>query len=264
LLVKMWGWYPPVGVFIGVLGLLGIVVPLFRDIAKIGKWERALWTFVFFALVLLELRSIYHDRDKHDEEQAKASAEQLEGFQKVGKDIERAIAESNRNFNTTIGRTNAILENITGGISFPYAVPQVAVVPMPLIVWDKGNNQLSGVSIKIGRMSDPIPKWGNDLLSPIFLGTIAPHDSSPVPGYRLTPTIDSSSQEDQYWIWLSAQNGTVYETLSFRKSKRDARYWAFKLRVDRHVPTPGGGYDDTILMNRGWTDEPQTSPPQHP
>jgi hypothetical protein len=34
-------WYPPVGVFIGILALLGVLVPLLRDLTKIGKWEKA-------------------------------------------------------------------------------------------------------------------------------------------------------------------------------------------------------------------------------
>lgn len=42
-------WYPPVGVFIAILGVLGIGVPLVKDLAKMGKWERAFWTFVMFA-----------------------------------------------------------------------------------------------------------------------------------------------------------------------------------------------------------------------
>lgn len=68
-LADLWRWYPPVGVFIAVLALLGVLVPLFRDLPKIGKREKAFWTFVMFALVGLEIRSIYLDRDAHDREQ---------------------------------------------------------------------------------------------------------------------------------------------------------------------------------------------------
>jgi hypothetical protein len=66
----IWHWHPPVGVWIGVLGLLGVVVPLFRDISKIGKPEKAVWTFVLFALLLLEIKTVYQDRNEDDAEQA--------------------------------------------------------------------------------------------------------------------------------------------------------------------------------------------------
>ncbi len=36
-------WHLSVGLGIGVAGCLGIVVPLVRDLSKIGKYERAFW-----------------------------------------------------------------------------------------------------------------------------------------------------------------------------------------------------------------------------
>jgi len=50
-----WLWHPPIGVWIGILGLLGVIVPLIRDLTKIGRREKAAWTFVMFALLLLEI-----------------------------------------------------------------------------------------------------------------------------------------------------------------------------------------------------------------
>ena len=66
--------HPPVGIFIGLLGLLG-VVPLIRNLAKMGKWEKAGWTLVMFGLMGLELRSIYLDRRDDEAEQAAARAQ---------------------------------------------------------------------------------------------------------------------------------------------------------------------------------------------
>jgi len=39
-IVNMWHWHPPVGVWIGILGLLGVLVLLFRDLPAIGKSEK--------------------------------------------------------------------------------------------------------------------------------------------------------------------------------------------------------------------------------
>ena len=83
ILHEVWSWYPPVGVFIGILALLGVIVPLLRDLGKIGPRERAVWTAVMFALVLLEMKSIYQDRDVHDREQKTARKEQLDQFSKI-------------------------------------------------------------------------------------------------------------------------------------------------------------------------------------
>jgi hypothetical protein len=77
---------------LSILGFLGIVVPSIRDLAKMGKWEKAVWTFVMFALMWLEVRSIYLDRSAHDVEQAAARAKQLQHFNEVGEGIKGAVA----------------------------------------------------------------------------------------------------------------------------------------------------------------------------
>ena len=105
-----WHWYPPVGVFIAILALLGVLVPLFRDLAKIGKREKAVWTSVMFALVGLEIRSIYLDREVHDKEQAVARAEQLKQFSEIAKGIDTTIDNSQKQFDATIGRINTTLQ----------------------------------------------------------------------------------------------------------------------------------------------------------
>jgi hypothetical protein len=129
-------WYPPVGVFIAILGLLGIVVPLVRDLAKMGKWEKAAWTFVMFALMWLEIRSIYLDRRAHDVEQAAARKEQLKHFKEVGDGITTAIDESQKQFDATMQRSNSILGGVsesitiaTGGDGYCWLVPET---PLPV------------------------------------------------------------------------------------------------------------------------------------
>jgi hypothetical protein len=141
-------WYPPVGVFIALLGVLGIVVPLIRDLAKMGKWEKAIWTFVMFALMLLEIRSIYLDRRAHDVEQATARAEQLQHFNEIGEGIKGAVAESQKQFAATMQRSNSILGGVsesikiaTGGDGYCWLVPES---PLPVGVGGdaayQGNN----------------------------------------------------------------------------------------------------------------------------
>jgi hypothetical protein len=91
-------------VYIGILGFLGVVVPLIRDLAKMGKREKAFWTFMTFALLLLELKSVYQDRKEHDSEQSKARAEQLAEFGKIARGIDTTIAENQHHFDATMSR----------------------------------------------------------------------------------------------------------------------------------------------------------------
>ena len=104
----LWSWHPPVGVWIGILGLLGVVVPLIRDLGKIGKGERAMWTFVMFALLLLEIKSVYQDRSEHDREQAQARSEQLSEFGKIAAGINKTIDASKQQFEATMTRSTAL------------------------------------------------------------------------------------------------------------------------------------------------------------
>jgi hypothetical protein len=119
--------HPPVGIFIGLLGLLGVVVPLVRDLAKMGKWEKAGWTFIMFALMGFELRSIYIDRRDHETEQKNARAELLQNFKDIGNGIKKEIDTSQTEFAATMRRSDTILtgvgENIkiaNGGDSYAY------------------------------------------------------------------------------------------------------------------------------------------------
>lgn len=110
ILAGAWGSYPPIGVFIAILALLGVVVPLFRDLTKIGRREKAIWTFLMFALVLLEIRSIYLDRDAHDKEQAAAREEQLKQFGEIAKGINATIDKSQMQFDATMARIETTLK----------------------------------------------------------------------------------------------------------------------------------------------------------
>jgi hypothetical protein len=104
-----WSWHPPVGVWIGVLGFLGVLVALTRDPTKIGNRERAAWVFVMFALLLLELKSVYQDRNEHDQQQAEARRREEGNFEAIASGIQGSIAESERNFTATIERSDKVI-----------------------------------------------------------------------------------------------------------------------------------------------------------
>ena len=126
-----WELHPPVGTFIGILAGLGVIVPwLLRPLEGMKRTEKAIWTLVMFALVGLELRTLYLDRDEHDAEQAQARCQQLESFQKIADGIDRAISDGNAQYSATMGRMEGILMQqdktlmqTMGGAAYPKFYP---------------------------------------------------------------------------------------------------------------------------------------------
>jgi hypothetical protein len=100
ILADVWNWYPPVGVFIGILALVSVLVPLFRNWATIHKGEKAVWTSVMFALVLLEMHSIFKDREAHEKE-----------FARIAEGIDKTISDNQAQFSVTMGGLETAINN---------------------------------------------------------------------------------------------------------------------------------------------------------
>jgi hypothetical protein len=87
-----WGWrppHPPVGVFIGIVAVLGIILPLFWS--RVPKYVQAAWVFVFLGLLGLEMRSIVEERE-----------------------------DNQTKFETTASELTKIISQATGGDSYIY------------------------------------------------------------------------------------------------------------------------------------------------
>jgi hypothetical protein len=225
-------WYPPVGVFIGILGLLGIVVPLVRDLATMGKWEKAGWTLVMFVLMGLELRSIYMDRRDHEEQQAAARAEQLQHFKEVGDGITKAITTSQAEFAATMKRSDDILSGIgeslniqSGGDSYAY----VQMSPLgtgdfgfELYIIQDGNHHLLNVfgsvidldkldsAFKTGQVANrSIYEIGLDRMPILYRGRAVFVGTYSTPG--------DTSDYKRFNISLSANNGLFSELYRLKR-----------------------------------------------
>jgi hypothetical protein len=151
ILKRINSWYPPVGVFIGILALLGVLVPLFRDITKIGRREKAMWTAAMFALVLLEIRSIYLDRADHDHKEHDARELQLNGFQNIADGIKVSVSNSQAHFAETMASIRQNIDVVTGGDSFCYLDLTRSVTPTIVV---EGKNPLHGVSATINDFKE--------------------------------------------------------------------------------------------------------------
>ena len=96
-------WHLSVGIGIGILGFLGVVVPLVRE--HMGKKEKAIWTALLAILLILELRSIRLDEIQHDREQAFVACEQQHSFQEI-------TDQANTNFDATAKDLNASITSL--------------------------------------------------------------------------------------------------------------------------------------------------------
>ena len=102
LMGAIWSWHPPIGVWIGLLGFLGVYVTLAKDPKEIGRREKAAWIFVMFALLLLEVKSVYQDRSEHDREQAMSRERSEENFRTIADGIHESISRSDVQFKATM------------------------------------------------------------------------------------------------------------------------------------------------------------------
>jgi hypothetical protein len=104
----IWASHPPVGVWIGILGLLGAAVALTRDPTKISQREKAVWILAMTALLLLEVKSVYQDRNEHDREQKETRERETEHFQEIANGIDHTIHTSEQQFETTTADMKAL------------------------------------------------------------------------------------------------------------------------------------------------------------
>jgi hypothetical protein len=251
MLHDLWSWHPPVGVYIGILGFLGVVVALARDPTKIGQREKALWIFVMFALLLLEIKSVYQDRDEHDRQHEEAEEREASHFETIANGVEDTIRSSQEHFDATMAEAKRLnrlsqesLANITGGESYAYIAAGIGLrPPFQLSVWVKGKHGVHNLSAEIQTM----PKAGEvrdnasverqirsmhtlPLGNGDFLPGITQIDETVMPG-RYSLTVISKNQ------WISEQidiaqcsDGQWSEAIKMngRPGQRENKTWTGK------------------------------------
>jgi hypothetical protein len=238
-----------------VLGAMAAIMML-MDMRLIHK---GMYVLIILSLVLIENRALDKERADSAIEQSRTRKEENEKFQSIADGIQTAISNSDQEFEATMGRANQVLLNVTGGDSFGFIVPQSFGEQVPLLVWNHGDQPLIGVTIAIARTQEPA--WGNAFYKPIFIGTIGPHDHAPVPGF-LSLKPEEKSGQDHYWIMIAAQNGTVSQSLYFRKNHKGLVPWAYSYSVDKFIFTKRrlnsvltNVTTTKNLLRRRWSDE---------
>jgi hypothetical protein len=244
-------WHLSIGMFIGVLGFLGVIVPLVRE--HIGRREKAVWVGVLAVLLFFELRSIHLDQVQHDREQAFAHCEQLQSFNQIAAALGTSIADSQAQFDATMGKINGVADNLSGGASFAYILPQ----PVPNAtgysanVFNDGNQMLTGVTVRIARVTGergkPEEYWlDSGAIHAIPVNTVGPHSHVLMPDYWIYPT-QNGVLVPHYLAVISAQNGDVFQDIYFRPARIGS---GFACRFTVKKATKGGKY--RTLKSVGW------------
>ena len=276
ILFGWWSWHPPVGVWIGILGLLGVLVTLIRE--NIGRREKAVWTFVMFALLLLEIKSVYQDRSEHDEAERTARQRSEENFRTIANGVNATIATTEQQFEATmseertiLGTTQSVaklaeknLENVMGAKSVGYIVPQW---DGSFVLHNDGQNILSVTGVTIEHNFEKLYESGS-------LGTVAADGLVILPAARIPPL--DFTHEDSLMAFITAQNGWFTELITFRRGIK-GRPFEYKFEVRKHIELcrpnkhpnesslidcPHGLSEDRLVYLRNWTDEPQFSSTQ--
>lgn len=97
---------------------LGVLVALTRDPTEIGRREKAVWIFVMFALLMLEIKSVYQDRNEHDKQQAEARERETRSFEGIADGIKREIRQSHEQFEATMQKSDAIMAGVADSVRF--------------------------------------------------------------------------------------------------------------------------------------------------
>ena len=252
-----WQWHPPVGVFIAVLAVLGVIVPwVFRPPEKMGRGEKAIWTIIMFLLLWLELRTLYLDRDEHDREQALARCQQLESFKKIANGIDTAISDSTAQFKATMDGVKGILTKqdktlmqTMGGTNYPLFIATFPVDPasreMPVLVFTPGKHWPHG--------HIPTPEETAPLLDVTV--DLTEH---PLRAAEMTkPELESIMHPTHYSLGTVIVPGTFTAPFTLQEGKRYALFITTRrgefredISIDRDAAAPGGWRESWCMYGR--------------
>jgi hypothetical protein len=196
-IINLWHWHPPVGVWIGVLAVLAVLVPLFRE--KIGRKERAAWTGLMLILLLLEFKSIYQDRNEHQAE-----------------------------FETTLTGMEKLMSEATGGDSYIYFEVAEPTGPTEIVVPGIAKGYIFALALPhfVGEfpLHDVVvsPFCPSGWLPSVDYGTFFPNEIGRPRQFiylQFPPTI--SERDLNCGLFISTSNGSYSQNVHFlRKDDR--------------------------------------------
>jgi uncharacterized membrane protein len=278
LLIAAMGWaiclyrfhtpLPPIGTYVATLAFLAAVVTIWPPE---GRWPKAGWVILFGALLGFEVHNLYRDRAQHDREQNDARKREDDRFAEILQNDQSEFKATMDKSRQLLSMTQESLNNITGGDSFPYVVPQThaRVDPVPLFMWDHGRYILTGVSVVIRNTKAYGEGDAAFLSAPEFSVGVVHPGWGKLLRQGISPKPDASGI-DSYEIEMYTQSDFFTEVLRFRKGKY-ALPWAYQYWVVKHLfgesarrmmpkaarPPHGSnvGMSVPVLNTSGWSDD---------
>jgi hypothetical protein len=245
--VVWWRHLPVPGYAIGVLALLAAVMSVHIE-AGMLRWQKAFWMLLMGAFLVIEFRAINKDRSDYAKVEEDKRKVERDSFQRIADGITKAINDSDTNFSITMAKEDVVLDttkkvadlsaknlaSISGQDSFPCIVPQshaASNTTIPLFIWNKGKNNLTGVELRILSIQEFISS-AIFFKPPVELGTLPPTWGKPLPE-AISPTLGPDGTAI-YQIEIWDQTGFYTEIVHFRRGKY-ALPWAYKYWLTKHV-----------------------------
>jgi hypothetical protein len=276
-----------IGWSIGMLTLVAATASI-RLAMKLGMKgpEMAGWLTVFLFFTLLELSAIKRNDQQNIDDRNAQNAH----FKDIADELTQSLKTSREQYDSTISRVDGVLkttrsvaslakenlENVTGGDTYAYVVPNGYGVPSDQISFDvcsKGRYILTGVSVKFVDIHHFFrnPHYENEMRENNFVedvGTLHPGCPGKHMQKIITPLVDSSPGfADWYDLFITSQNVPVFEQVFIRKRK-DQKGWAYRYDVFKQVavPCPKGIKGDACpkqipVTSVPWSDEPVEATP---
>jgi len=256
-------WYHlPVGIFAVAAGASAAAMAIKE---QAGWTWKGSWLLLVFLFTAVELRMIvWSDADaKREREFSECKVEN--NFQTIEREnqdtFRETMCEVGKVFSNTeqnVDLTKKTLQNLTGGGSYGYVIPTtLRFGHVKLLLQGKGDNILLGVKVRITENKAQESDADDEHDFPI--GSLQPSGSLVLP-VELHPHLDSQTGLTQYHVEVSAQNGTVEETIDFRRSNADPwLVYAYRLTLTKYTPiaTKSGFIPDQkgrVLIKTDWTD----------
>ena len=255
-------WYHmPVGIFAVAAGASAAAMAI-KENAR-WMWKGA-WLLMVFVLTAAELRMIVWSDADAKKERGYSECQLEQNFQTIERENQEAFSETicgvGRVFQKTeqaADKATVAVNNITGGQSFAYLLPQPVdgAEGYSVNVFNDGKNVLTGVTVRVGRVKGEREHeeeyWiDSSAMHAIPMYTIGPHSHALVPNYWIYP-VENGVLATHFFAIVSAQNGDVLQDIFFRPAKKGKAY-AFRFTVKRAKNMPGKYPKYTTLKTSGW------------
>lgn len=224
-------YLPPPGVAIGVLGFVAACMAV-RSEHNWSIGEKIVWILLSFSLLIVELRSIYQDRNDYETRRMQAETEEQKARREEHESFNKLI-DSGRSIFTNEQRIAKKTEGVlTGGDSYvvitasnPSGGGDTLTLIGQICPRCKTKNSIPNATVQMVQI-----KPANPAITLLLRQTVDPNYSQ-ICYATVTP---SEIGETEYKITILARNIPTVEYLTVRFNS-EHKYWEFKYRVLREI-----------------------------